>query len=201
MTYYTVAIGDNYILEAERLKKSLPSISIFTDKHPKYKVLGQSQLSDGLYHKSNFANYIDKAEGPVFFMDADLYSEIKKPMDSFKKPSKDVDIAFVPYKGKWYFPDEERKQAENKLGCKINSGFIYFKDLETAKKICTEWLEVLKRRLPLNVHEYDEYSLMIALVNGNYKWEFLDEIWNDWGENTLGEPMLENSIFKQKHIK
>jgi len=200
MNYYTVAIGENYIKEANRLKQSVPSLNIFTTESSKYKTLGDSQLVDGLYHKANFASYIDRAKGPVFFMDADLYSNIDNPMETFKV-SEDVDIAFVPYKGKWYFPDEERIQAVEKLGCKVNSGFMYFKDLKTAKKICKEWLEVLKRRLPLNVHEYDEYSLMVVLANGDYKWEFLDDIWNDWGENTMGEPILENSIFRQKHIK
>ena len=201
MNFYTVAIGDNYLVEASRLKKSVPTLNIFDVNHSLYTQLGDSQLADALYHKSNFANYIDDSvEGPIFFMDADLYSDLENPMSSWEI-SNDVDIAYVPYEGQWFFPDEERIKATKKLGSKINSGFIYFKNLEVAKLICTEWYKIVQRRLPLNVHEYDEYSLMIALDNLDFKFQNLDPKWNDWGENTQGEPAVENAIFKQKHIR
>lgn len=201
MNFYTIAIGGNYLIEANRLKKSIPTLNIFDINHPLYVELDKSQIENALYHKSNFANYIDDSvKGPIFFMDADLYSDIENPM-SFWEISDDVDVAYVPYKGQWFFPDEERIKATKKLGSKINSGFIYFKNIEIAKTICTEWYKIMQRRLPLNVYEYDEYSLMIALDNLDFKFQNLDPRWNDWGENTEGQPMLEDAIFKQMHIK
>ena len=58
MNYYTIAIGDNYLVEANRLKKTIPTLNIFSVNHPLYTQLCESQLGDGLYHKANFANYI-----------------------------------------------------------------------------------------------------------------------------------------------
>ena len=115
--------------------------------------------------------------------------------------AENIDVAYVPYEGQWFFPDKERISATNKLGSKINSGFIYFKNVTVAKNICNEWYKIIKRRLPLNICEYDEYSLMIALNNLNYKFQNLESKWNDWGENTQGEPMQKDAIFKQKHIR
>ena len=84
----------------------------------------------------------------------------------------DTDFAYVPYIGKWYLPDTIRQKAFDYHGHKINSGFMYFKNLEIAKAICDQWqYEYLEREKlydeekGTSKYEYDEWALMIALSN------------------------------------
>ena len=200
MKLFSVAIGTKYEREAERLKRSVPlPVEVFTESSEKYKKVNEDPLIDGLWHKANFANYIDETDGPVVFMDADMFTLRKNPFDEFQVPN-DVDVAYVPYTGKWYLPDATRQQATDFHGHKINSGFLYFKNLEIAQIICTKWAEeLLKRPLHWIKNEYDEYALMITLMDMNYKVELLDSKWNVWELKTEEEIKASSSIFFQSH--
>jgi hypothetical protein len=200
MKLFSVAIGEKYEKEAVRLQRTvnLP-IEVFTNSSSKYVEINKDPLINGLWHKCNFANYIDEAEGAVVFMDADMFTLTENPFSTFNI-EEDTDFAYVPYQGKWHFPDTIRQEAFNHHGHKINSGFMYFRNLEIAKNICTKWAEeFLKRPLHWIKNEYDEYALMIALMNMNYKIELLDSKWNEWELKTEEEIKSSNSIFFQSH--
>ena len=207
MKLFSVAIGTKYEREAERLKRSVAlPIEVFISSNQKYKKVSENALIDGLWHKANFANYIDEAEGAVVFMDADMFTLTDNPFKTFEIPN-DVDFAYVPYSGKWHLPDEIRQEAYNFHGHKINSGFMWFKDLPTAQTICTQWAsELLKRPQHWINNEYDEWALMIALMNLDVKKYSLDKKWNDWElgitsfeEKSPKSILNSNSIFFQSH--
>jgi hypothetical protein len=106
----------------------------------------------------------------------------------------------VPYSGKWHLPDKIRQDAFSFFEHKINSGFIYFRNLEIAKDVCTSWAHEFTQR-PQNwiKNEYDEWALMIALMQKNYKIELLDNKWNNWELSEFTEFQNSNSIFFQSH--
>lgn len=206
MKIFSVAIGEQYELESERLKRTVSNeIEVFNKSNDKYIQVNEDPLIDGLWHKCNFANYIDEAEGAVIFMDADMFTLTENPFKKFKV-KKTTDFAYVPYDGKWHLPDTIRQEAFDYHGHKINSGFMYFKNLEIAKAICSQWQwEYLEREKLYDVdkgtskHEYDEWALMIALTKLNYKIEVLDSKWNVWELQTKEEIKNSNSIFFQSH--
>ncbi len=200
MKIFTVAIGEKYEKEALRLQRSVPlPVEVFTKNSEKYKKVNPDPLIDGLWHKSNFANYIEHADDPIIFMDADMFTLTKNPFDTFKV-KEDTDFAYVPYKNNWWLPDTIRQEAFNYHGHKINSGFMYFRNLEIARDICTRWAEeFLKRPQEWIKNEYDEWALMIALMKLNYKIELLDKKWNNWELNTKEEIQASDSIFFQSH--
>lgn len=206
MKLFSVAIGEKYEKEAVRLQRTVKlPIEVFTKSSNKYVEINPDPLINGLWHKCNFANYIEQAEGAVVFMDADMFTLTENPFKTFKV-KKSTDFAYVPYKGKWYLPDTIRQSAFEFHGHKINSGFMYFKNLEIAKKICNQWqYEYLEREKLYDVdkgtskHEYDEWALMIALTKLNYKIELLDGKWNDWELGTEEEIKSSKSIFFQSH--
>ena len=206
MNLYSVAIGHKYEVEADRLKRSMSplKVTVLTERDVERK--REDNLINGLYHKSNFANYIEEAEGPVVFQDADMFTLSDDPLKDFKV-KEDTEFAYVPYGGTWHLPDEIRQSAFDYHGHKINSGFMYFKNLEVAQKICNQWRhEYLEREKLYDVYkgtskyEYDEWALMIALQKlGDIKIELLDSKWNDWSLN-LGDEVLDNeSVFFQSH--
>lgn len=200
MKLFSVAIGKKYEEEAVRLQRTvnLP-IEVFTKANSKYTEVNSDPLINGLWHKTNFANYIDDVDGPVVFMDADMFTLTGDCFKDFKV-KEDIDFAYVPYLGKWFFPDAIRQCAFDHHGHKINSGFMYFRTLEIAKNICTKWAEeFLKRPLPWIKNEYDEYALMIALLEMEYKIELLDGKWNTWELNTEEEIKASSSVFFQSH--
>jgi hypothetical protein len=207
MNLFSVAIGKKYEVEAKRLQESMKplKIKIFTSADVKRK--GEDNLINGLYHKSNFANYIDdNTKGAIVFMDADMFTLSDKPFKDFKIKD-DTEFAYVPYIGKWFLPDEIRQKAFDYHGHKINSGFMYFKSLEVARKICNQWqYEYLEREKLYDVdkgtskYEYDEWALMIALQKlPEIKIELLDSKWNDWTLNEKQEILDSDSIFFQSH--
>jgi hypothetical protein len=206
MKLFSVAIGEQYEKEALRLQRTVKlPIEVFTKSSDKYVEFNPDQLINGLWHKCNFANYIDKAEGAVVFMDADMFTLTENPFSAFNI-GEDTDFAYVPYKGKWHLPDTIRQEAFNYHGHKINSGFMYFKNLEIAKDICNKWqYEYLEREKLYDVdkgtskYEYDEWALMIALMKLNYKVELLDSKWNDWEPGAEQEIRDSKSIFFQSH--
>ena len=200
MKLFSVAIGEKYEKEAVRLQRTvnLP-IEVFTKSSDKYVEVNTDHLINGLWHKCNFANYIDEVEGAVVFMDADMFTLTENPFSTFNV-EEDTDFAYVPYQGKWHFPDTIRQEAFNHHGHKINSGFMYFRNLKIAKNICTKWAEeFLKRPLHWIKNEYDEYALMITLINMDYKVELLDSKWNEWELKTEEEIKSSNNIFFQSH--
>lgn len=205
MKIVSVAIGEKYEIEVERLKRSLNGIpiEIFTRKNSKYKVISEDNLVNGLYHKSNFANYIDSTMDSIVFIDADAFTLNNNPFESFVV-NNETDFAYVPYKNIWFLPDEIRQNAFDFHGHKINSGFMYFKNLEIAKIICSKWSEeFLKRPMELIRNEYDEWALMIALEKlqkqKKINVELLPSKWNDWELTTLEEHVNSKSIFMQSH--
>ena len=206
MIIASVAIGKQYELEAERLKRSIEGVYVFTESDKQYKRVNEDNLINGLYHKTNFANYLKgKKTEPVLFCDADLFGLIDNPLETFK-PKEDTDIAFVPYSGKWYLPDAIRQKAFDHFGYKINSGFIYFRTLEIAQDVCNRWREAYLEREKLydvakgtSKYEYDEWALMIALMDTGYKIEILDKKWNVWELKTEEEIKNSDSILFQSH--
>lgn len=206
MKLFSVAIGTKYEREVQRLQRCLPlPVEVFTSSDVKYKKISEDPLIDGLWHKTNFANYIDEADGPVIFMDADMFTLKTNPFEELHVPD-DVDIAYVCYSGKWWLPDVARQEAHDFHGHKINSGFMWFKDLETAKKICDCWQEeYLNREKSYDVvsgvckYEYDEWALMIALMKLDVKTYLLDRKWNEWELSTEDEMRSSDSVFLQSH--
>jgi len=200
MKLFSVAIGQQYEKEAVRLQRTVKlPIEVFTKSNDKYVEINTDPLINGLWHKCNFANYINEADGAIVFMDADMFTLTENPFSTFSV-EEDTDFAYVPYKGKWYFPDTIRQEAFDYHGHKINSGFMYFKNLDVAQTICTNWAEeLLKRPLHWIKNEYDEYALMIALMKLDYKVEQLNSKWNDWELGTEEEIKSSTSIFLQSH--
>ena len=175
MKIFSVAIGEQYELESERLKRTVSNeIEVFNKSNDKYIQVNEDPLTEN-------------------------------PFKNFKV-KKTTDFAYVPYEGKWHLPDTIRQEAFDYHGHKINSGFMYFKNLEIAKAICSQWQwEYLEREKLYDVdkgtskHEYDEWALMIALTKLNYKIEVLDSKWNVWELQTKEEIKTSNSIFFQSH--
>ena len=186
----TVAIGDSYEREAARLKKCIgDELIIFDKSNSSYKKMDDDPLIDGLYHKTNFANYLEgyNEDHPVLFCDADLFSLKSNPLSTFQ-PKADTDIAFVPYQGTFHYPDNLRQEAFEWFIYKINSGFMYFKSLKLAKDIGNEWRIKYLERSKINKYEYDEIALMYVLQKYNYNIELLDLKWNNWYHNSKLNP-------------
>jgi len=206
MKLFSVAIGEQYEKEALRLKRTVDlPIEVFTKASDNYVEVNSDPLINGLWHKCNFANYIDNADGSVIFMDADMFTLMENPFETFSV-KEDTDFAYVPYQGKWYLPDKIRQDAFDFHGHKINSGFMYFKNLEIAKKICDQWqYEYLEREKLYDIdkgtskYEYDEWALMIALSKIDLTIELLDKKWNNWELSTKEEMLASESVFFQSH--
>lgn len=200
MKLFSVAIGEQYELEAARLQRTVSNVEVFTKSSDKYSEANADPLINGLWHKANFANYIDEADGAVVFMDADMFTLSENPFANFSVDTT-TDIAYVPYSGKWWLPDTIRQEAFDYHGHKINSGFLYFRNLEIAKKVCTAWADELTKRPQHWIkNEYDEWALMIALMKmPDLKIELLDKKWNDWELFTKEEMLQSGNVFFQSH--
>jgi len=209
MKIITVAIGAQYHREAQRLVRSLPNeaIEVFDENHALYAEQSSDPLINALYHKSNFANYISgiDANTPVLFIDADAFTFKSDPFQSLSL-APETDIAYVPYSGTWHLPDQVRQDAFDFHGHKINSGFLWFKNLSVAQQVCNQWsFEYLEREKLYDTtkgtskYEYDEWALMIALSKLNLNQETLPKKWNDWELNEKDEILNSDSIFFQSH--
>lgn len=206
MKIISIAINTQYEIEVLRLQRSVStSIIAFTKQSEQYKEVNTDPLINGLWHKCNFANYIEKTDEPIVFMDADMFTLKQNPFKNFIV-KEETDIAYVPYSGKWFLPDTIRQEAFDYHGHKINSGFLYFRNLEIAQAVCNQWAYEYLEREKLydeakgtSKHEYDEWALMIALMKLNFKVELLDKKWNNWELNSKEEILNSNSIFIQSH--
>lgn len=212
MNIVSVAVGAQYELEVQRLTKAYPQAIVITERTPGVESSFSLNILNGLATKCKFGLLVpEDLEGPVLFCDADLYPVVEDPLQHFKvKP--ETDIAYVIYSGTWHFPPRLAvfQQAIKKTG-KINSGFMYFRNIDICRDVCYKWhKEYLKRMAhhrtcsqidlsvdqPNSAGEYDEPSLVFVLNNENYNLEFLNPKWNVWdGSGYSGE-----IYFQQQHL-
>tara|TARA_R110000868_G_scaffold314546_2_gene575477 strand:+ start:354 stop:1034 length:681 start_codon:yes stop_codon:yes gene_type:complete len=209
----SVAVGKQYELEVQRLLEAYPNTIVITQRTPGIETAFSLQLLNGLATKCLFGCLLpDDSQGPVVLCDADLHPLIEDPLKQFSVKD-ETDVAYVIYQGKWHFPKrlEAYEKAIAKVG-KINSGFVYFKNIQICKEICKEWhAEYMKRMdhhkihpdlhmvvdYPSSTGEYDEPSLIYVLDKKNYNIEYLDPRWNVWDGSPT--PKAE-AYFYQEHL-
>lgn len=214
MNIVSVAIGSQYELEVQRLIRHYPQTIVITERTPGVETSFANPILNGLATKCMFGTLLPKdLKGPILFCDADLYPVVEDPLQHFKV--KEVtDIGYVVYAGTWHFPKrlESFQKAIAKTG-KINSGFMYFRNIEICQDVCSKWHREYLRRMdhhrlspnvnltvdhPSDAGEYDEPSLVFVLNEENYNLEFLDPRWNVWDGS--GVP-VSSAYMTQSHIK
>lgn len=206
MNIVSVAVGKQYELEVQRLVKAYPQTIVITEKTPGIETSFTNPLLNGLATKCMFGTLLPQdLKGPIIFCDADLYPVVNDPLQYFEV-KEETDIAYVVYPGTWHFPPhlKDFEIAIRKTG-KINSGFMYFKNIDVCKEICSKWhKEYLKRMndyltgkvIGDRKGEFDEPSLILILEKENYNLEFLDQKWNVWNGSNIPKEIY----FKQSHI-
>lgn len=203
----TVAVGAQYEMECQRLLKAYPQTIVITQRTAGVETSFQLPVLNGLATKCKFGLLLPQhLQGPILFCDADLYPVKPDPLQHFSvKP--DTDVAYVIYPGVWHFPPQlkEFEKALRKTG-KINSGFMYFKNIQVCKDICYKWHQEYLKRMNMHLQgieqadltgEYDEPSLVFVLNRENYNLEFLDPKWNVWGTSDVPQ---HEAYFVQQHI-
>jgi hypothetical protein len=214
MNIVSVAVGAQYELEVQRLTKAYPQTIVITERTPGVETFFELPLLNGLATKCKFGLLIPKdLQGPILFCDADLYPVIKNPLQYFKV-KEETDIAYVVYPGIWHFPPrlKDFERAIRKTG-KINSGFMYFRNIDICQDVCFKWhkkyIERMNEYLSGKVEgdrkgEFDEPSLVFVLEKENYNLEFLDPKWNVWGNIITVQNSLSHNIsdcyFRQDHL-
>lgn len=210
MNIVSVAVGKQYELEVQRLVNHYPQTIVITERTFGAETAFTSSILNGLATKCKFGTLLPKdLKGPIIFCDADLYPVVDNPLQYFKV-KEETDIAYVVYTGSWHFPPrlKEYAKAIEKTG-KLNSGFMYFKNIDVCQDVCLKWYNVYMERMDhhkINPNvklsyevnsqgEYDEPSLVFVLNKEKYNIEFLDPKWNVW-DNFDGT----NAYFIQKHI-
>ncbi len=200
-TIISVAIGEQYEKEVQRLKEQIPELLVVTSRNENYEKISEDALVDGLATKTAIGKFLPTdRDGPVFFCDADLYSvDGKNHIDSFVEP--DADIAMVRYPGTYHYPEGERREIYEATGLNYNSGFIWFRNHDIAREISTEWLETYKIRMGVygtlrkdSINEYDEPAMMQVLSSGKWRHTTLDPKWNNW------EDSKDEDLFRQDHL-
>ena len=190
MNIVCVAVGKQYELEAQRLLVQYPHTILITEETEGIEKSYSVPVLNGLMTKSNFAHFLpEDLQGPIFLCDADLFPEIEDPLSKFQvQPN--TDLAFVSYSGTWHFPEKKLNDVIKDIP-RINSGFMYFKNIQVAKEISRGWYIQYKERIDEYLSgkikkdrtgEYDEPSLMIWLYDHgkHFKLEVLDKKWNNW---------------------
>lgn len=217
----SVAIGEQYEKEVARLLEAYPQTIVITSETDGIETAFTIPTLNGLATKCKFGLLIPQdLDGPIIFCDADLHPVVEDPMQYFEvKP--ETDIAYVTYGGTWHFPEKLKKfeKSIQKTG-KINSGFMYFKNIDICRDVCSKWhKEYLKRMshylsaesMPSDVidwtqyldeaipkaGEYDEPSLVFVLNETDYNLEFLDPKWNVW---EMYDKSQNNAYFIQSHL-
>ena len=206
MNIVSVAVGKQYELEVQRLLKHYPQTIVITERTPGVETSFANPLLNGLATKCMFGTLLPQdLKGPIIFCDADLYPVVKDPLQHFKV-KEETDIAYVIYPGTWHFPPslKDFEKAIKKTG-KINSGFMYFKNIDVCRDICSKWhkkyLERMNEYLTGKVigdrkGEFDEPSLILVLEKESYILEFLDQKWNVWNGSNIPDKIY----FRQSHI-
>lgn len=208
----SVAVGQRYEIEAQRILKEYPETFLITERSPGVETKYSVPLLNGLATKCKFGTLLpDSVDKPIIFFDADLVPMIPNPLQHFRVKD-ETEIAMVPYPGKWHTPDDAFTKALQRYG-NLNSGFIYFKNLKIAKDFCTLWhkkyLERIDDYLSGKIKtdrtgEFDEPSLVFVLANSDYIFEPLDPKWNVWGNDMTLENgcshEVKNPYFRQMHI-
>jgi hypothetical protein len=210
-----VALGKQYEQEAQRLLSEYPETILITEETEGVEKSFEIPILNGLATKCKFGLLIPKdLKGPILLCDADLVPKVPNPLQYFSV-KEETDIAYVVYPGVWHFPKhlKDFETAIRKVG-KINSGFMYFKNIDIARSVCEKWhKKYLERMLeyktnPVTVDrtgEYDEPSLCLILAEENYNLEFLDPKWNVWGneitiKHNISYP-IEECYFRQQHLE
>jgi hypothetical protein len=198
----SIAMGKQYEMEVQRLLKEYPETIVITNDTRGIETQYAEPLLNGLVTKSKFAHFLAAdLPGPIFLCDADLVPVIPDPLQHFQTQH-DTDYAYVPYPGTWHYPEAEMTRICKKIP-KINSGFMYFKNIHVAKDISVKWHakylerndEYISGKINVNrIGEYDEPSLMYALDKMHYKFECLDKGWNNWDNTDC------KTYFKQEHM-
>lgn len=215
MNIVSVAVGAQYELEVQRLVKAYPQTIVITERTPGVETSFAMPLLNGLATKCKFGLLIpEDLKGPIIFCDADLYPVIEDPLQYFFVKD-DTDIAYVPYPGKWHFPSyfKDLEDAIKKINGKINSGFMYFKNIKICREICYQWhkkylerVELFKNQKLLTHREgeFDEPSLVLVLADSSYNIEHLNPKWNVWGNGytaSFNESYSVNNVyFRQWHM-
>jgi hypothetical protein len=207
MNLVSVAVGQQYELEVQRLLKAYPQTIVITERSEGIERSFDLPILNGLATKCKFGLLIpEDLKGPIIFCDADLYPVIEDPLQYFSvKP--ETDIAYVVYPGKWHFPPrlKDFERAIRKTG-KINSGFMYFKNIDICRDVCYKWHKEYLKRMNLHLQgiekadltgEYDEPSLVFVLNEENYNLEFLDPRWNVWPTSNIKSS---EAYFIQSHL-
>ena len=140
MNIVSVAVGKQYELEVQRLVKAYPQTTVITERTPGVENTFSLSLLNGLSTKCKLGLLIpSNLKGPILFCDADLYPVVEDPLQYFQV-QKETDIAYVVYSGTWHFPPRLStfQEAIKKTG-KINSGFMYFRNIEICRDVCFKW--------------------------------------------------------------
>jgi hypothetical protein len=188
-TTITIALGSTYEKEARLLSRHIPNLLIITDTHSLYaERVADDPMVNALATKAGFGTFLpDDGEGAVFLCDTDLHPVNEgNPFDLFSNMG-DADIAFVPYPSKFFFPASESYQEAGyiALGCKLNSGLLWFKDHTTARAISTAWEAKYLEDVAVGGamadvdHKNDEFSLMAVLAAGDWRFRVLEQRWNN----------------------
>lgn len=201
----SVAVGKQYEKEVERLLEQYPKTILITENTQGIEKSFEMSLLNGLATKCAFGTLLPSSlEGSIIFCDADLRPNTTDPLQYFSV-KKDTEIAYVVYEGVWNFPKrlEAYQKAIEKVG-KLNSGFLYFKDINICKDVCKKWHEEFVKRNKQHLEDpnnstgiYDEPALIAVLAKENYKIEFLDPRWNVWDTSSIPK---ERAYFLQDHL-
>ncbi len=163
MIFITIASGQDYKASAGKVKKLLPSLVIADTVKPEHghdKPNVKARLA-----KVNFPDYFPAGtqhKGPLVLMDADL--ELVNPagvaeLDSLIQPG--ADVAGVCWTvGKVFYPGQYKEVPPTFPA--LNSGFLWFKNITTARKVAAAWGKSYRAGLGERM-ERDEPNLAIAL--------------------------------------
>jgi hypothetical protein len=203
----SVAVGMQYEKEVQRLLKAYPQTIVITQRTSGVETSFKIPVLNGLATKCKFGLLIpENLKGPILFCDADLYPVKQDPLQYLKiKP--ETDVAYVIYPGKWHFPPrlKDFENAIQKTG-KLNSGFMYFKNIDVCRDVCHKWHNEYMKRMNMHLNgiekaditgEYDEPSLVYVLNKESYNLEFLDDRWNVWPTSKINK---QEAYFVQEHL-
>jgi hypothetical protein len=94
-------------------------------------------------------------------------------------------MAFVPYPGKFHAADPEIAAAFASGAPWVNSGFLYFKNADTARAVSAAWCAEYRSRIARmlggeRLDPNDEWPLILVISRLALSLEPLELKWNDW---------------------